>query len=431
MSENVYDRFADGEIKVFATKKEEKPHKMSGKIIRKLFPLVASSIVMLSSIGCSTRKENVDNDGFVDSVTLTTDEIIDMMLSPKNVYVKDFDYNHEPESPDNYWKVVNQGLLIIKDLSENSNLSQDEIYKYKETACKMLAKVKIIDDSITTPNLSDPETLKTFLFFEKVVKYTDNYDAIFGDETGVYNEQDRLVGKYYKDCYELMEKAQNSVGVNKFAKALYEHSNRFLIQQKDTAFANHISRFILKEWLKNNDVSDGNLYKSVDADAGELTNAVSFYYKPGKDFNMELKIDTKGNLGDGCYSPVGVNVIHELLHIAQKKPSSAQDVNEKNVLIEELGPTLNSLMLEDMIYKTIHKIPMNNVVKYGDLNIGKSKYPIGELAVWFRKMTEKHPEMSIDKLLCQDEVFNTIEKMGKGEKVVLVNSPIISNNRDM
>ena len=50
MSENVYEHFSDGEIKAFATQKEVKPRKFSGRLIRKMLPLLASSVMMFSSI---------------------------------------------------------------------------------------------------------------------------------------------------------------------------------------------------------------------------------------------------------------------------------------------------------------------------------------------------------------------------------------------
>ncbi len=424
MSENVYEHFSDGEIKAFATQKEVKPHKFSGRLIRKMLPLLASSVMMFSSIACSRGTEKTDKEGYVDCTNLTSEMIIDMMTNPDNVLLLDLDYNHSAKDGKNYWNVVNQGLNIIKKLDTNSNLSKDEILMYKKVACDMLADVKIINGVIANPDLSDAETMKSFLFFEKVVRYKDNYKKIFADEPGVYNEQDDLFGRNYKDCYALIKKAKNNPGVVKFADALYNDASRFIISKEDSVKANEISRFILKKWLQNNNLKSDNLYEAADVDDDNMTNKVAFYLKRGNDLRIKLKIDSTGDLGDGCYSPVGVTVIHELLHVTQKKPSSNQDFRENANIIEELGPTLNSLVLDDMIYKTMHKIPMNNVVNYGDLEIGKTKVPVGELAVWFRKMCEKYPRQSIDKVLCEDEVFDTLVKIGNQEKVNLLNKNI-------
>jgi hypothetical protein len=65
---------------------------------------------------------------------------------------------------------------------------------------------------------------------------------------------------------------------------------------------------------------------------------------------------------------------------------------------------------------------MDNIVDYGNLEIGNGKTSYGELAVWFRKMTNKYPHHSIDKLLCEDEVFSKLEKIGNGENVNLLPS---------
>ncbi len=420
MSKNVYDHFAEGEVKAFATRQGVKPRKFAGRLLRKTFPLLASSVMMFSS-SCAGNKENIDKDGFIDCTELTSDQITDLILNPNpENLIWDLDYNHAPENQKNYVNMINQGLAVIKDLSTNENLSEKEILDYKKMAINMLVGVKVVDGKLSNADLSDPNTLKSFLFFEKVVKYKDNYDKVFSEEEGIYNEQSKLLGKDYKDCYNLIEKAKNNRGILFFSEALYMDGDRFLVPQEDKEMANKISCFILDDWLKRNGINEENLFKYLDASGDNKSNTVSFYLKKGKDFRVEVSIDPEGDLGNGYYSPVGVNIIHELMHVAQKKPSSEQNLSEKEHLIEELGPTLNSLMLDDMIYKTIHKIPMDNIVNYGDLDIGRNKTSLGELAVWFRKMTEKYANRSIDGVLCENEVFDKLEKIGKGEKVNLL-----------
>lgn len=428
MSENVYDRFAEGEVKAFATKQDIPPHKFMGRFLRKVFPMLASSIMLFSSTGCSSEKENIDGDGCVNYTTLSDDQIIKLMTTNRFVLFKDKNYNHSPLNNNNYWNVVNQGLNIINNLSSTSSLSEKEILDYKKTAVEMLIRMKSINNEKYIVDLSDEETLKSFLFFEKVVEYKDDYSKVFSNEAGVYNEQSILFGKNYEDCYELINKAKVNSGIYKFADALYKDSNRFLIKEKDIAKANEISLVILKDWLEANGVKEDNLYKSVDVDDEKAANTVAFYCSPGNDVRAELKIDPTGDLGDGCYSPVGITVIHELMHVMQKKPSSNQSLREKDHLIEELAPTLKTLMLEDMTYKTIHKIPMNNVVNYGYFEVGKNKVPYGELAVWFRNMTDKYKDLSVEKVLSQDEVFSKIEAMGNGQKVNLLQSNVVGNS---
>ncbi len=428
MSENVYDRFAEGEVKAFATKQDIPPRKFMGRVLRRVFPMLASSIMLFSSTGCSSENDNLDSDGYVNHTTLSDDQVIKLMTENRVVLVKDTNFNHHPINNENYWNVVYQGLNIINNLSSSSSLSEKEIADYKRAAVGMLANMKSINSKKYIVDLSNEETLKSFLFFEKVVEYKDNYSKVFSDEAGVYNEQDDLFGENYEDCHKLINKARGKYGVYKFVDALYKDSRRFLIKQKDSTKANEISRFILKDWLETNGIKEDKLYKSVDVDEEKGANTVAFYCSPGKDVRAELKIDPTGDLGDGCYSPVGVTVIHELMHVMQKKPSSNQYLNEKDHLIEELSPTLNSLMLEDMIYKTIHKIPMNNVVDYGNLTLGKNKVPYGELAVWFRGMTVKYKGLSVEEVLAQDEVFSKIEAMGNGQKVNLLQSNVVGNS---
>jgi hypothetical protein len=428
MSENVYDRFADGEVKVFATKQDVKPRKFSGRLLRNVFPVLASSLMMLSS-GCAREDEKTDKDGFIDSTNITTEQITGLIRTPApSVALWDVDYNHAPESRKNCMKVIRQGLNVINSLSEDSNLSENEILEYKKTAVKMLKRMKLVDGKISNPDLSDAGTLKAFLFFERVVEYKNNYEKVFIDEVGIHNEQSDFLGVNYKDSYRLMQRAKNSEGMLSFADNFYSCANRFVIPGSDMVYANEISHFILEKWLEDNNLSGVNLYKLTDVDVDNCANMVSWYYKKGKDFRGEIKIDSIGDLGDGCFSPVGVNVIHEMLHVSQMKPSSEQEV--KDNLIKEVGPSLTSLMLEDMIYKTIHKIPQDNVVDYGFLEIGKNKTSLGELAVWFRNMTQKYSDKSIDGVLCEDEIFSKLEKIGNGEKVTLL-AQSITITKDM
>ena len=429
MSEKVYDRFAEGEVKAFATRQDVKPRKFAGRLLRKMFPVLASSVMMFSSMSCAREGEQTDRDGFVDSTSITTDQVVDLMSAPSSgVLLWDIDYNHAPKNEKNCMKVIRQGLSVINDLSESGKLSDDEVTAYKKTAVKMLKGIKLVDGDISSPDLSDANTLKAFLFFERVVRYKDNYEKVFVDKLGIHNEQSDFLGVNYKDSYRLIEKAENSEGMLSFADKFYHSASRFVIPENDTVLANKISHSILDKWLEGNNISDVNLYKSVDVDEDAYSNMVSWYYRKGKDFRGEVKIDSSGDLGDGCYSPIGVNVIHEMLHVSQMKPSSQQEV--KNNLVKELGPSLYSLMLEDMIYKTIHKIPQNNVVDYGYLKIGKGKTSLGELAVWFRGMTSKYSDKSIDGVLCQDEVFSKLEKIGNGENVSLL-APSMNATRNM
>ena len=83
----------------------------------------------------------------------------------------------------------------------------------------------------------------------------------------------------------------------------------------------------------------------------------------------------------------------------------------------ELGPSLHSLMQEDLIYKEVHDIPAEQAVDYGvTIDTGVAKVPLGELAVWWQSMEKKYPSKSIDDILAHDEVLQYLNYLGTGKQ---------------
>ena len=119
----------------------------------------------------------------------------------------------------------------------------------------------------------------------------------------------------------------------------------------------------------------------------EHSNMVIYYDKPGDDLCADLFIDKEGNCGDDIYAPVGSTIKHECLHLMQK--TLGQKCPEEFKDLEELGPTLHSLAIEDAIYKKIKGIPLEQEVDYGFLNFGKHKISLGKIANDTRKLMQK------------------------------------------
>lgn len=75
--------------------------------------------------------------------------------------------------------------------------------------------------------------------------------------------------------------------------------------------------------------------------------------------------------------------------------------------ISELGPTLIELVINDYIYKRIHHLPLDTIVNHGYFN----SINIGQLCVWFAEKLEKYPNMGIEQILLQEDVFYELQQI--------------------
>ena len=185
---------------------------------------------------------------------------------------------------------------------------------------------------------------------------------------------------------------------------------------------------VLKSWLQKTEIKDKNLWYLTETENDDYANTTAFWYKRGAPVGLSLGIDSRGNLGKGYFSSIGTTIIHELQHVMQKKPASAEKPSDnrrqsdkyeearfETGILSELGPTLYSLMMEDRIYKKIHGIAADKVLDYGDIDLGYRKVSLGETAVWFGKMAEKYPHNSVDRLLQEEEVISRLDRWGSRE----------------
>ena len=451
MKADFYTGFLTDKVKVFGTSKGSKPFTVRGRVLRKAAPFLLASALAITACGPrqdddKTRKnkaESIDMQAIyaevVDKYNLTelkgkeplsAAEIRDLLENPNAPALKDKNFNHLPENNANFWEIVRNGLQKTKDVQKSPNLAQKLKTEYKITAYKMLSQISRIKGTKDEVDLSDYNNLKAFLYFEKVVEYGDQYAKVFNFNTGAgrINEQDEIFGRYYKDFEALKQKAQKYPGVEKFARALYNTEEQYIISYADSAKANTISMDMLNDWLKKTEIKDNELFYFTDVTIDNNANRVDHFYKRGSQLHLMFAIDSRGNLGYGYFSPIGVTAVHELQHVMQKKPASAEKPSDnrrqsdkyeeaqfENGSLSELGPTLYSLMMEDRIYKKIHGIAADKVLDYGNIDLGYRKVSLGETAVWFGKMIEKYPHNSVDKLLQEDEVIRQLDRWGSRE----------------
>lgn len=441
MKADIYTGFITDKVKVFGTGKNDKPFVLPKRVFRKAAPfLIASAIVMTA---CTPKQNDSRRDDSLKSIYAETierynldrlrgkepfsqEELKQMTANPNPPALTDFNFNHCPASVENFWEIVRNGLAKTREIQNSPRLTRAQAKEYQITAYKMLAQMTRAKGTKDKVDISDYNNLKTFLYFEKVLRFGDNYNEVLSKDIGWIDERDEVFGRYYKDYLALEKAADSYPGVERFARALYNTNDRFILSYADSARANDISRGILKDWLKKQDIKDKNLWYMTDVEADDYANAVAFWYRRGATVGISFGVDSRGNLSEGDYSPVGTIIIHELQHTMQKKPASAESpadnrINDEDFdvksrfetgVISELGPTLYSLVLEDRIYKKIHGIPQNKAVDYGQIQVGGQKISLGETALWFGKMMDKYPHKSVDKLLQEPEVLKQLDLWG-------------------
>lgn len=449
MKANVYDAFLTDKVKVFATQKDVKPFVLPRKIMKKAAPFLIASAMTLTACSPKSNENNTAGNGatnyseiykeVVEKYNLTSlmtkepfsqDEINDMIINNNPPELVDYNFNHCPENVENFWEIVKNGIRATKIVQKSPTLNFKQKKEYQIVAFKMLSQMTRIKGTKDAVDLSDYNNLKTFLYFEKLLKYGDNYEKVLEKDDGLINEQAELFGRYYKDFEILEKKAQNFPGVRKFAYELYNNNDRFMLSYQDSVQANKLSKQLLQKWMKKQNITDENLWYLTSVEEDGYANAVAYWHRRGTTVELSLGVDSRGNIDEGDFSPVGAILIHELQHVMQKKPSSPENPedNQKSdedvafvsspydeSCISELGPTLYSLAIEDRLYKHIRGIDKDKVLDYGTLQFGQSQIRLGEVAVWFGKMIDKYPENSVDKLVAKDEILQQLNQWGNGQ----------------
>jgi hypothetical protein len=450
MSSSIYDKFIESDnIKAFPTQKEQKPLSIAGKALRKFAPLLVSSILIFSGVIPARGQENkkdkklnemnvteyvshmqtvADKYGIVDlkEKEYLPQEYIDGLLSsPVYPILTDKNYNHLMENNKNFWEIVKNGISVMKKVQNSPKLTNTQKQEYKITTRKMLSQITRIKGTQDSIDVTDYNNMKSFLFFERLIEHKDNYNFIFLKRPGKIDEQSEVFGRHYKDYQKLDSLCKENPLVLDFAEDLYYSKHRTIIQPEDSVQANKISYKILHDWLAQHHIKEDNLWKYAEYGSEKYVNMLTFYYWRKDDLLLNIKIDPNGTTGEDLYSPIGTTIAHELVHLMQKPPSSKEkpgDNKKESVsaygsnrtnFASELGPTLLNLTLDDLIYKKIHNIPEDKIVNHGHLANNNRNINIGQLAVWFNKKMKKYPNMGVDQILTQPDVFKDLQNLSK------------------
>lgn len=449
MSQGIYEKFIESDnIKAFSTKKEQKPLSIAGRVLRKFSPLLVSSVMVFSGAGSlraqSNKKETINNMGITEYVNhmktvaekydiidlkekeFLPQKTIDALLnSPVYPTLRDTNYNHLIEYNRNFWEIVRNGIRVMHEVQSSPKLTAAQKQEYKITTRKMLSQITRIKGTKDSIDVTDYNNMKTFIYFEKLIRYKDIHGKIFNKQAGRINETSEVFGRHYKDFKKLDEMCKKEPLILDFAEDLYRSNYRFIVQKEDSAKANQISYEILNDWLKNNNIKEENLWKYAEYGSQKYVNMVVFYYWRQNDLYLNMTIDPTGKTSDYDYSPIGSTIAHELVHLMQKPPSSKErptDNQRRTVqaygnnltnYIAELGPTLLELTMDDLIYKKIHNIPEDSILNHGYLKNNNRNISIGQLAVWFNKKMKKYPNMGVDQILTQPDVFKDLQNLSK------------------
>ncbi len=451
---DLYGRFLRRceKIKVFPIKKNSSPFYLNKKVLKRALPFLFASAVCVvtsekfrgneNSLSKKEYKEIYENvvntynlKNLKEKEVLPYDEVLKILRHPKAHELNDLNYNHLPENEENFWNIVRNGVKICtNDIQDSQNLSDKQKLEYRIWAFKMLSQISRYKGTKDNIDLSDYNNLKTFLFFENVINHRDDYNEVIASEKGWIDEKSEILGRYYKDYFDFYKKVKEKPIMERFAEALYKNDAKdCILSKEDSVYCNEKSYKILDKWLKSQNIKDKDLYELSSVDGDFYCNAIAFYHRRGSKLCISLRVDHKGDMGEGYYAPVGDVIIHELMHTMQRCPSSAEKTSDnkrsKNNLqkdvfeeyrsyADEVGPTLMSLVIEDYLYKDMKKIDQNCVVDYGCVDFDGKQINVGELAMWFRRKIEKYERnnepLSVDKMLSESNNFNELVMIANG-----------------
>lgn len=463
MKADCFTGFLTDKVKVFPTTRKVAPYVLPKRLIRRAYPFLLASAMTFVGVGFTKQSQVAGDDDTRQSSALFMNkkQLTDIYQEVVNVYnlvalkdkepfseqniqnllslqqapmLKDVNFNHCPASQENFWEIVKNGIVITNRLMKSKSLSLEQKKEYKITAYKMLAQLSKVKGTDNVVDLTDYNNLKTFLYFEKVIHYKDDYISVLGRETGCSDERDEFLGRYYKDFEHLVAVAKKYPGVERFTQAFYANNDRFILSSKDSVIANQISRQMYHDWLKKQNIKRTDLVSLLPYDEGaDYMNTSRFIHHRGNLFFAAVFVAANGQLDYGAYAPVGETSIHEISHLMQFKPSSnerpennrlSDDVAKQlpedeftSTIYAELGPSLHSLVMQDQIYKKIHHIKPDKIINYGvSINTLHQSIPVGQLAVWFYKMEQKYPSLSIDKIVSQPEVLKQLDAWGRSQQ---------------
>ena len=189
-----------------------------------------------------------------------------------------------------------------------------------------------------------------------------------------------------------------------FCEQLYNDDSRFkMLNAKDALYAEKLAEQLLADKLNTYHISP----QDTTFMYNDFRTAV-FTYDTDNEWNdWRLQLNIALNQLDGTngkYCPVAVIKAHELGHIMQTMPGD----KENNVAeLAELAPTIELIVMQDIIYKKMKGIPLEQEVKYPMSS--KTGINNGKIANTFRVIKEKYGFRSYEDVLLTQEAQKSIK----------------------
>ncbi len=298
---------------------------------------------------------------------------------------KDSHYAYIPKSQEDFSEMAEKAINIINKVDPDNKFGQKLISFYNEN------KDKEVD-------LDDPLIRKSFLAFKKIVKRGGITST--SNKAGEYNETSYLLGIDAKAFHQLNQEANSYMKA--FCNQIYSDDSRFkMLDVKDAPQAEKIAEQLLADKLNAYHISPQDTsFQYSNFKSAVFTNDVDNEWN---DWKLQLDIVPNQLKAKGRYCPLAVVKAHELGHIMQKLPGEKENYGDELV---ELAPTIELIVMQDIIYKKMNGIPLEQEVKYqmsSETGINNRK-----IANTFRKIKEKYNLRSYEDVLLTQEAKKSI-----------------------
>lgn len=306
-----------------------------------------------------------------------------------NAQMQNREYTYIPKSSADFHLTAEKAIKILEKTPHDANDFYGKLVSFYNQN-----KDKEID-------LNSPLVRKTFLAFKKIVKHDGVLPA--SENLGKYYEQSYLLGIDAAAFLQLTQEATPNTLA--FCRQLYNNENRFkMIDAKDASQAEKIAEQLLKDKLDAYHITaaDTTFQYSNDFRTAVFVNDVDNEWNS---WSLSLYVDP-GQLNgkDGKYCPLAIQKAHELGHIMQRMPG---DKDERNDLFE-LAPTIELIVMQDIVYKQMRGIPLEQEVQYPSSSANEVN--MGKVANTFRTIKEKHGLNSYEDVLLTPEAKREINR---------------------
>ena len=270
------------------------------------------------------------------------------------------------------------------------------------------------------PDLTKVSTARAYLAFYNLILRDGQFSRL---RVGVIDEHFPLLGANAEAFAELQKKFGNNDAYLWFTFVIYNGGRvAYMIPLEDARQADNISKQILyrdfqkyglsstdaDQWLQFATSWDSTICDNEFVEGSTLGFKyldlwfLSLFLRPQN--QLIFKGDFRGEQ-TATYLPVAVVACHEFQHVKDTFPGG--DVAKTS--LSELTAILHQVVMSDDINRQIHPTPANKPVKYMK-SYGFSGIDIGDVAIFFRKLSKKYDTDNYAELLLKPEAVSYINK---------------------